>query len=133
MTHEDQTQTITGLTVGGGRLGPVQRADDDEAEALALLPVDDDVTGLSAGSGRPVRRGRGAHAGVGRRVGAGAVAVREVAARGAVLRGHRAGAAAVLRTRLTWRGGGGISNVVGYENYYNCAEHNVQISLVYQK
>lgn len=82
---------MAALTVGGGHLGPVERADDDESEAFALLAVDDDVTGLGVGQ-RSVRSGAGggvwgAVAGVGRLRGDGAVGIREVAAGGAVLRG----------------------------------------------
>lgn len=97
---------MAALTVGGGHLGPVERADDDESEAFALLAVDDDVTGLGVGQ-RSVRSGGGvwgAVAGVGRLRGDGAVGVCEVAAGGAVLRGDRAGATTVLRTGLTCRG-----------------------------
>lgn len=90
---------MAGLTVGGGRLGPVERADYDETEAFALLSIDDDITGLRVGR-RSVRRGRG----VGRLVSDGAVAVCEVTAGGAVLRGDRARATAVLWTGLTCRG-----------------------------
>lgn len=94
---------MTGLTVGCGRFGPVQRADYDEAEALALLSADADVTGLRVGGRRPVRSGSSvAHVGAGS-LGC-AVPISEVAARGAVLRGHGARALAVLRTRLACRG-----------------------------
>lgn len=81
---------MAALTVGGGCLGPVERADDDESEAFALLAVDDDITGLGVGQ-RSVRSAGGgvwdAVAGVVRLRGDGAVGVREVAAGGAVLRG----------------------------------------------
>lgn len=82
-------------TVGGSGLGPVERADDDESEAFALLAVDDDVARLrvSGGGGAVGRLAVGAAVGVG-----------EVASGGAVLRGHRARAAAVLGARLACRG-----------------------------
>lgn len=83
-------------TVGGSGLGPVERADDDESEAFALLAVDDDVARLRV-------RGGGGGA-VGRLAVGGAVGVGEVASGGAVLRGHRARAAAILGARLACRG-----------------------------
>lgn len=95
-------KTIAGLTVGGGRLGSVERADYDESEAFALLSVDDDITGLCVGR-QSVRRGRGV-AGVGGLGSDGAIAICEVTAGGAVLRGDRARASAILRTGLTCRG-----------------------------
>lgn len=99
--HKTTSKTIAGLTVGGGRLGPVERADYDESEAFALLSVDDDITGLCVGR-QSVWRGRGV-AGVGCLGIDGAVAICEVTAGGAVLRGDRARASAVLRTGLTCR------------------------------
>lgn len=38
------------LTDNGGVLGSVQGADDDEAEALVLLAVDNHITGLQGSS-----------------------------------------------------------------------------------
>lgn len=81
-------------TVGGSGLGAVERADDDESEAFALLAVDDDVARLRVSGGGAV----------GRLAVGGAVGVGEVASGGAVLRGHRARAAAVLGARLACRG-----------------------------
>lgn len=100
MTDDAQrpSKTKAGLTVGGGRLGPVQRADYDETKAFALLSVDDDIAGLHTGQ-RSVRRG----CGVGCLGGDGAVAVCEVTAGGAVLRGDRARATAVFWTGLNCR------------------------------
>lgn len=103
-TPKNTTKAIIELTVSGGCLRPVERADDDEAEAFALLSIDDNIAGLSVGGRRPVWGGRVARAGVGRLGSAGAVAICEVTARGAVLRGDGARAAAILRTGLTCKG-----------------------------
>lgn len=40
------------LTYGGSGLRPVQRADDDKAEAFVFLAVDDHVAGLQAVRGK---------------------------------------------------------------------------------
>ena len=93
------------LTDSGRSLGPVERADDHKSESLALLAVDDDITGLRVGRRAALRGGvPGAGVGRGKASVVGVSPRGEVAARGAVLGGDGAGAAAVLWTALTCRG-----------------------------
>lgn len=46
LKHLLDSLIITGLTVSCGRLRPVERADDDETKALALLSADYDIAWL---------------------------------------------------------------------------------------
>lgn len=102
LKHLLDSLIITGLTVSCGRLRPVEWADDDETEALALLSADYDIAWLCVRD--PVWSSTGvAHASVGSLGCAGAVAIREVTTWGAVLRGDRTWAAAVFWTRLACR------------------------------
>lgn len=107
LKHLLDSLIITGLTVSCGCLRPVERADDDEAEALALLSTDYDIAWLCVGgpvcSSAGVAHASVAHASVGSLGCAGAVAIREVTTWGAVLRGDRSRAAAVFWTRLAYR------------------------------
>lgn len=82
------------LTDDGDVLRPVQGADDDEAEAFVLLAVNDHIAGVHGGA----LRQRGDSGAAGRCWCRGGVAAWR-----AVLRGHRAGAAAVHWTEFTWR------------------------------
>ncbi|TNN70870.1 hypothetical protein EYF80_018855 [Liparis tanakae] len=86
------------LTDDGGVLRSVQGADDDEAKALVVLAVNNHVTGLQGG---PLWRRGGSRDHDRLR----ARSRGRIAARRAVLCGHRAGAAAIHRTQLTWRRG----------------------------
>lgn len=90
------TALVFVLTDDGWVLRPVQRADDDEAEAFILLAVDDHIAGLESGS----FRGRGGDRDSG---GGGAGGRGCVAPRRAVLRRHGAGAAAIHRAGLPYR------------------------------
>lgn len=92
-------ESAAALTNDGRVLGSVEGADDDEAEAFVLLAVNDHVAGLQS------RSVRGGGDDGGRRDGnhRGSRGRRPIAARGAVLRGHGARAAAVDGTGLTWR------------------------------
>lgn len=107
LKHLLDSLIITGLTVSCGRLRPVERADDDEAEALALLSADYDIAWLCVRgpvwSSTGVAHASAAHASVGSLGCAGAVAICEVTTWGAVLRGDRSRAAAVFWTRLACR------------------------------
>lgn len=98
--------TLEILTDGHVGFWAVQRADDDETEALILLAVDHHIAGLCALGRRGFRSGAtacGRHRGDGPVKVAGHGAGGKVAPGGAVLCGYRARAPAILRTGFTGR------------------------------
>lgn len=95
--RELRTEKRDLLTYCGPRFGPVEGADDDKAKALILLAVDDHITGLQAVGSKALGGGGIAAGGSVVAVGIGRV----VTPWGAVVRGHRAWASAILWARFS--------------------------------